>query len=121
MRSPLRNCPFGEGSRLRICRKPDRIAIQDKLDGAAAKLGDVATPTSFAAADMAINSAQTALIRERTAQMKQRFQAASDQALAETSSDRIGHVVAEVVAQKPTSPQDRIAQIEPGFSRHGAS
>ncbi len=87
----------------------DRLAIQDQLAGASAKLGDTATPTSFAAADMAINSAQTALIRARTAQMKQRFQAASDQALAETSSDRIGHVVAEVVAQKPISPQDRIA------------
>ena len=58
---------------------------------------------------MAINSAQTALIRARTSQMKQRFQAASDQALAETGSDRIGRVVAEVVAQKPISPQDRIA------------
>ena len=87
----------------------DRIAIQDQLDGASAKLGDNATPASFVAADMAINSAETALIRARTAQMKQRFQAASDQAMAETSSDRVEHVVDAVVAEKPASPQDRIA------------
>ncbi len=87
----------------------DRIAIQDQLDAASAKLGASATPASFAAADMAINSAETGLIRARTGQMKQRFQAASDQALAETSSDRIGKVVDEVMAEKPASPQDRIA------------
>jgi hypothetical protein len=87
----------------------DRIAIQDQLDAASAKLGDNATPASFVAADMAINSAETALIRARTAQMKQRFQAASDQAMAETSSDRVEHVVDAVVAEKPASPQDRIA------------
>ena len=62
----------------------DRTAIQHRLDGASAKLGDNATPASFTAADMAINSAETALIRARTAQMKQRFQAASDQAVAQT-------------------------------------
>ena len=95
--------------RLSALPEADRTAIQDQLDAASAKLGDNATPTAFAAADMAINSAETALIRARTAQMKQRFQAASDQAMAETSSDRVQHVVDQVVAEKPASPQDRIA------------
>ena len=95
--------------RLSALPEADRTAIQDQLDAASAKLGDNATPASFAAADMAITSAETALIRARTAQMKQRFQAISDQAMAETSSDRVQHVVDEVVAEKPASAQDRIA------------
>jgi hypothetical protein len=87
----------------------ERAAIRDQLDGAAAKLGDEATPASFAAAHTTINSAETALVRARAEQVKQRVQAAVDQAMAETSSDRVQAVTDVVMAVKPTSLQDKIA------------
>ncbi len=87
----------------------DRVAIQDQLDAAAAKLGDQATPASFAAAHRTITAAETALIRARAGQMKQRFQAEVDKAMAETSTERIQTVVDEVMAVKPASAQDKIA------------
>jgi hypothetical protein len=87
----------------------ERAAILAQLDGAVAKLGEQATPASFAAALMAIDSAATALIHARTEQLKARVQAAVDKATAETSSDRVEAVTDEVLAAKPASAQDKVA------------